>query len=284
QQRTAKRVVFAGLRLEIAQDRTREWIAESGCVREDVPNGWGPRCRAEPIDAARRVERFEDLQVCKLRQILFDRIVESEAALLDKLQGRRRRDRLGHRGDAEQRVGRERAPGRDVCHAEGALIEHAPTIDNQRDHARHVLALNRATQRRVDACACWRILRTHRGGRSKHDGHADANSNDLSIHASLPIDAPPGCRLRAGRSTLYPCCNGCNWAGDFSAQRGSPANARCSADSRSSAAGGSPPFWAAASATSDAFAPSAPTRVAPTPGGDGAKRVAACGALAGEPT
>src|SRR5215471_3909635 len=80
QQRTAKRVVLAGLRLEIAQDCTRERIAESGRVREDVPNGRRPGCRAEPIDAARSVERFEDLLVCKLRQILFDRIVESEAA------------------------------------------------------------------------------------------------------------------------------------------------------------------------------------------------------------
>src|SRR5438132_6667039 len=116
QQGTAERIVFAGLWLEVAQDRTRERITEPGCVGEDVPNGGRPGRRAEPIDAARRVERFEDLQVCKLRQILFDRIVESEAALLDKLHGRRRRDRLGHRGDAEQRVGRERAPGRDVCH------------------------------------------------------------------------------------------------------------------------------------------------------------------------
>jgi len=62
-----------------------------------------------------------------------------------------------------------RAPSRDVCHAEGALIEHAPAIGGQRDHAWHVLALNRTAQRRVDARAPQRILRTRRaGGRSKH--------------------------------------------------------------------------------------------------------------------
>src|SRR3984893_15194968 len=284
QQGTAERIVFAGLWLEVAQDRTRERITEPGCVGEDVPNG-GPGRRAEPIGAARRVERLEDLQVCKLGQVLFDRIIESEAALLDKLHGRRRRDRLGHRGAAEQRVGREPAPGRGVWPAEGALIEHAPTIDNQRDHARHVLVLNRATQRRVDARACRRILRAHRDrGCSKHDGHADANSNDLSIHASLPIDAPPGCRGRAGRSTLYPCCNGCNWACDFSDQRGSPANARCSADSRSSAAGGSPPFWTAASASSNCCGVAIPTRIKPIRGCESANRVAASVRLAAKPS
>jgi hypothetical protein len=141
-------------------------------VGEALPNRGRPGCRAQPIGAARRIERFENLQVCKLRQVLFDRIVQTEAALLDELHGSRGCDRLGHRGDAEQRVGRERAPGRDVCHAEGALIEHAPAIGNQRDHARHVLALNRATQRRVHAraAAARRILCMHRAsGRGKQD-------------------------------------------------------------------------------------------------------------------
>src|SRR5258708_36494991 len=39
QQGTAERIVFAGLWLEVAQDRTRERITESGCVGEDMPNG-----------------------------------------------------------------------------------------------------------------------------------------------------------------------------------------------------------------------------------------------------
>src|SRR5258708_20225150 len=110
QQGTAERIVFAGLWLEVAQDRTRERIPESGCVGEDMPNGRRPGCRAEPIGAVRRVERFEDLQVCKLRQILFDRIVESEAALLDKLHGRLRRDRLGHPGHPEHPPRPDRPP------------------------------------------------------------------------------------------------------------------------------------------------------------------------------
>jgi hypothetical protein len=72
--------------------------------------------------ADRRQSRYRTIR------ILFDRIIETEAALLDELHGRERCDRLGHRGDAEHRVGRECATGRDVCHAEGALVERAPAI------------------------------------------------------------------------------------------------------------------------------------------------------------
>src|SRR5258708_31903554 len=45
QQGTAERIVFAGLWLEVAQDRTRERITESGCVGEDMPNGRLPPTR-----------------------------------------------------------------------------------------------------------------------------------------------------------------------------------------------------------------------------------------------
>ena len=88
QQGTAERISLAGLRLEIAQDRAGERIAEPGRVGEDVPNGRRLGCRAKPIRAGRRIERLKYLQVCKLRQILFDRLVETEAALLDELHGR----------------------------------------------------------------------------------------------------------------------------------------------------------------------------------------------------
>src|ERR1700730_18946905 len=94
------------------------------------------------------------------------------------------------------RVGRERARGRDVCYAERALIEHAPAIGEQRDHARHVLALNRTTQGRVHARDTRRLLRTRRAGQpSNEDAHADDHSNYLPIHESLPADSSPGCRL-----------------------------------------------------------------------------------------
>ena len=153
QQRPAERIGFAGARLEIAPDRAGERIGQSGRVRQEVPDGRRSRCRAEPVGAGRRVERFKDFQSRKLRQVFFGRVIETEAALLDELHQCQRSDRLGHRGDTKQRVWRERAPGRDVRHAECALIKHALAIGDQRDHARHVLALDRAAQGCVDGRA-----------------------------------------------------------------------------------------------------------------------------------
>jgi hypothetical protein len=111
QQGTAERIAFTGLRLEIAQDCARKRIAEPGGMGEDVPNGRRAGCRAQAVGAGRGIERFKYFGICKLGQKLFDRIVETEATLLDELHCRHRCDRFGHRGDAEQRVGRERASG-----------------------------------------------------------------------------------------------------------------------------------------------------------------------------
>ena len=159
---------------------------------EDVADGRRPGGRPQPIGAACRVERFEHLEIGKFRQILFDRIIETEAALLDELHGRQRRDRLGHRCDAEQRVGRERTSTRNVGHAERTLIEDPPAIGDQRDHARYVLAFDRDTQGRVDAGACSRILRTDRSRRCrKRDSDAEDHSDHLAIHESLPFNPPP---------------------------------------------------------------------------------------------
>src|ERR1700738_825875 len=88
QQGTAKRIAFARLRLEIAQDRTRERITETRLVGEEVANGRWSGCRPQPIVAGRRVEPFKYLEICKLRQIFFNRIIETEEALLDELHGR----------------------------------------------------------------------------------------------------------------------------------------------------------------------------------------------------
>ena len=66
-------------------------------------------CRHRDVD--RRFEALEHAAVGQFWQEIVDRIVEPELALLDQDQGRRRRDRLGHRGDAEDGV----APHRGVA-------------------------------------------------------------------------------------------------------------------------------------------------------------------------
>ena len=57
-------------------------------------------------------------------------------------------------------MGRERASGRDVGHAESALIKHALAIGDQRDHARYILALDRAAQAASRAALPGEFVRT----------------------------------------------------------------------------------------------------------------------------
>src|SRR5207342_1412996 len=66
-------------------------------------------------------------------------------------------------------------------------------VRDQRDHARHVLALDGIAQARIDGSAAGRILRTQGAKRrSEHDAHGDDNASGLSVHESLPVDAWPG--------------------------------------------------------------------------------------------
>src|SRR6266496_5294217 len=94
QQRSAERIFFAVARLEIAPDRAGERIGQSGCVRQEVFDGRGSRCRAEHVGAGGGVKRFKDFQSRKLRQVFFGRVIETETALLDKLHQCHRSDRL----------------------------------------------------------------------------------------------------------------------------------------------------------------------------------------------
>jgi hypothetical protein len=119
-------------------------------VRQEVPDGSRPRCRAQHVGPARCVERFKHLQACELGQVFFGGVIETDAALLDQLHQRNRGDRLGHRGDTKQRVCRQRTSGRDIGDAEGALIKHAIAIGDQRDHAWHVLAFHCLAQAGVE--------------------------------------------------------------------------------------------------------------------------------------
>ena len=154
---------------------------------QKVPDGRRSGGRTELVRPGRRVEGFEHAQVCKLRQIFLSRVVETQSALFHELHQSKRCDRLGHRGNAKHGIGRQRTPRRDIRDAERTLIKDALAIRDQRNHARHVLALNRATQTCVDGGGP-RILRVRSSGkRGDHDAEAEANSSDFSIHESLPL-------------------------------------------------------------------------------------------------
>jgi hypothetical protein len=64
------------------KDRTRERIAEPGRVGEDVPNGRRPGCRAEPIGAGRRIERFKLFKAATLFQCAIKRPAPKDTSLL----------------------------------------------------------------------------------------------------------------------------------------------------------------------------------------------------------
>jgi hypothetical protein len=147
------------MRLEIAPDRAGERIGQSGRVGQEMADGRWPRWRAKAIVAGRRVEGFDDLQSPELRQIFFRGIIDADPALLDELHQGHRRDRLGHRGDAEQRVRGEGAPGRHVSNAERATIKHVLAIGDQHHDPWHILALDRAAQACIECRAPLRILR-----------------------------------------------------------------------------------------------------------------------------
>src|SRR5262249_22684965 len=69
---------------------------------------------------------------------------------------------------------------------------------HQRDHARHVAALDRGAQAGVDGLAAGDVLRPRRAACGREHDTGDDKSG-LPIHASLPADAWPCGTSRACR-------------------------------------------------------------------------------------
>ena len=149
----------AGTRLVIAERGAREAVAEAGGVREEVAHGYGLGGRPQLVGAGCRIERLQHRLVGKVRKILLRRIVEGDVAALDELHGGDRGDRLGHRGNPEQRVELHGTSSGNVGHAERALIDDAAAIGRHGDDTGYLLAIDRVAQRLVDNL---RLLRTRR--------------------------------------------------------------------------------------------------------------------------
>ena len=130
------------------------------------------------------IEGVEHRQLRHFWKMLLDRIIERELALLDELHERRRGDRLGHRCDPEQCIGGQGAAGRDIGHSEGALIDDALAIGDERDDARHLLTLDGLAQLLIDqragAGAVLRLCDTV----WEHEGHwkYDKGNHHPSAH------------------------------------------------------------------------------------------------------
>ena len=122
-----------------------------------------PVARAEGEEVAQRdravgghrivegaVDRAQDLAVGQLGQPFVDRIVEPELALLDEDHGADRRDRLGHRGEPEDRVPPHRHIAAEGHRADRLHVLPAAVVD-ERDEAREHAAVDVASQGRVHA-------------------------------------------------------------------------------------------------------------------------------------
>ena len=200
QQRSAERVHLAGARLQVAPDLAGEGIGQSRRVGQEMPDGRLAGGRTEPVIAGRSVEVFNDFHSCEFRKIVFRGVIERQAALLDQLHQGHRGDRLGHRGDAKQRVRRQRTPARNVGDAEGGLIQHALTVGDQCDHAGHVPAIDRAAQICVERCGLRRRSSVRRIAQRRAPSVCrEVHSNHLPIHRGLALTPAPRRHPSTGR-------------------------------------------------------------------------------------
>jgi hypothetical protein len=95
---------------------------------------------------------------------------------------RHRRDRLGHRGDAKQRICRQWTRRRNIRYAKGTLIDDTPPAGDERNDARHLVSLDRLTQSQIDRRAFGRLCQRRVGGGRECDWHGDEDRNYCSDH------------------------------------------------------------------------------------------------------
>ena len=144
-------------------------VAKARGMGQQVAQGDRAGRRPQPR-LSRRVEPLQHVGSRQLRQDTADRLVERELALLDQLHRRDRGHRLGHRGDAKDRVLGHRRAGGKVAPPERALVNDAAVGRRQGYDAGHVAGLDGAPQHRVDIgarCHQCRLLKAWRNDRRK---------------------------------------------------------------------------------------------------------------------
>jgi hypothetical protein len=115
--------------------------AEPHAERQQVAHGDRPLRRHRVVE--RPVEPPEDRAPRQLGQQPIHRLVQPELALLHQDHGRRGRDRLGHRGDAKDRVAPDRVAAAERLHADRIDV-HLAAPAEQIDDAGHGAALDMA--------------------------------------------------------------------------------------------------------------------------------------------
>ena len=98
-----------------------------------------------------RIETFEHLGRCEFCHQLARRLLELDLVALDQLHRRRRRHRLGHRGDPDYGIERHRRILAEFTRAEGAFIHNALIRGGHRHDARNIPGCGGPTQHLIDA-------------------------------------------------------------------------------------------------------------------------------------
>ena len=110
-------------------------------VSEEVAHRHRPN-RLDQSERALISGSLQHLGVRELGQVAFHRVVQQNAALLHQHHHGDAGDRLGHRGDAEQGVGRHRAALFAVRHPEGAEVRDPAAPSDQHRCAGHVAVVH----------------------------------------------------------------------------------------------------------------------------------------------
>ena len=146
-----QRVPGAGERLVTDHVGAPEPVGEAARVARELTHRGlrGRRAQARLV----AVEALEHLQVGELGPVGLHRRVEVQVAALDLLQRRDGAHHLRHRGDPEQRVGRDRAvlPGRP--RPRRSLVDRAALVGGHRHHLGHDTPVDGCLQDRVDTGA-----------------------------------------------------------------------------------------------------------------------------------
>ena len=96
------------------------------------------------------VEAIQNLHLADDRQDFAHRLIESDPPLLYQLHGSGRCDRLGHRSDSENGIGRHRGGLIDRSPSESALVEDAILIGRKRHNTRNQTGIDGFSEDRIN--------------------------------------------------------------------------------------------------------------------------------------
>ena len=168
------------------------------------------RLRRTQLRNTFRVEPGEHLGRSERRIDIAGRLVQFQLAALHELQGSDRRQQFDHRGDAEDRIGRQTRRRGHVAEAERALIDDRLFVRGHRDNARYFPGADFCAQRSVYFLASGRPARRcgaagnrrgryHACGRKRRCPQQRITPGDGPCHVLLEdetIGAPLGTKLR----------------------------------------------------------------------------------------